>query len=43
MNTHVKGATATTAKLDDDKVTSTYTLIWTAGVHPSKVILKPRL
>src|ERR687887_1729897 len=38
MNTHVKGATATTAKLDNGSVISTYTLIWTAGVHPSDVI-----
>jgi NADH:ubiquinone reductase (H+-translocating) len=38
MNTHVKGATATTAKLDNGSEISTYTLIWTAGVHPSKVI-----
>jgi NADH dehydrogenase len=38
MNTHVKGATATTAKLDTGSVIPTYTLIWTAGVHPSKVI-----
>src|SRR5919199_3326117 len=38
MNTHVKGATATTAKLDDGTVIATYTLVWTAGVHPSKVI-----
>jgi NADH dehydrogenase len=38
MNTHVKGATATTAKLDNDSIIPTYTLIWTAGVHPSKVI-----
>jgi NADH:ubiquinone reductase (H+-translocating) len=38
MNTHVKGATASTTKLDNGSVTSTYTLIWTAGVCPSKVI-----
>jgi NADH:ubiquinone reductase (H+-translocating) len=38
MNTHVKGATATTVKLDNGSIISTYTLIWTAGVHPSKVI-----
>jgi NADH:ubiquinone reductase (H+-translocating) len=38
MNTHVKGATATTAKLDNGDIISTFTLIWTAGVHPSKVI-----
>jgi NADH dehydrogenase len=38
MHTHVKGATATTARLDNGSVISTYTLIWTAGVHPSEVI-----
>ncbi|MFL6316570.1 MAG: NAD(P)/FAD-dependent oxidoreductase [Nitrososphaeraceae archaeon] len=38
MNTHVKGATASTAKLDDGTVIATYTLIWTAGVRPSKVV-----
>src|SRR5207249_1811525 len=37
MNTHVKGATASTAKLDDGTVIATYTLIWTASVRPSKV------
>src|ERR687888_737586 len=38
MNTQVKGATATTAKLDNGNVISTYTLIWTAGVSPSEVM-----
>jgi NADH dehydrogenase len=38
MNTHVKGATATTARLDNGTVIGTYTLIWTAGVSPSKVV-----
>jgi NADH:ubiquinone reductase (H+-translocating) len=38
MNTHVKGATANTAKLDNGNVIPTFTLIWTAGVHPSEVI-----
>src|SRR5919199_3943430 len=38
MNTQVKGATATTAILDDGTVIATYTLVWTAGVHPSKTI-----
>jgi NADH:quinone reductase (non-electrogenic) len=33
MNTHIKGA-----KLDDGTVIATYTLIWTAGVHPSEVV-----
>src|ERR671931_2821452 len=38
MNTHVKGATTSTARLDNGSVISNYTLIWTAGVHPSDVI-----
>jgi NADH:ubiquinone reductase (H+-translocating) len=40
MNTHVVGATPYTVKLDDDKNTiiPCYTLIWTAGVTPSKLI-----
>jgi NADH dehydrogenase len=38
MNTHIKGATAATAELDNGRIISTYTLIWTAGVHPSKMI-----
>jgi NADH dehydrogenase len=40
MNTHVVGATPCTVKLDDDKNTiiPCYTLIWTAGVTPSKLI-----
>jgi NADH dehydrogenase len=38
MNTHVKDATATTAILDNGSAIPTYTLIWTAGVHPGKVI-----
>ncbi|MFL6393756.1 MAG: NAD(P)/FAD-dependent oxidoreductase [Nitrososphaeraceae archaeon] len=38
MNTHVKGATASTAKLDDGTVIATYTLIWTAGVRPTRVV-----
>ncbi|MFL6355336.1 MAG: NAD(P)/FAD-dependent oxidoreductase [Nitrososphaeraceae archaeon] len=38
MNTHVKGATASTAKLDNGTVIATYTLIWTAGVRPTKVV-----
>jgi len=38
MNTYVKGATATTARLDNGSIIPTYTLIWTAGVHPSEVI-----
>jgi NADH:quinone reductase (non-electrogenic) len=40
MNTHVVGATPYTVKLDDGKNTiiPCYTLIWTAGVTPSKLI-----
>jgi NADH:ubiquinone reductase (H+-translocating) len=40
LNTHVVGATSNSVKLDDDKNTiiPCYTLIWTAGVTPSKLI-----
>jgi NADH:quinone reductase (non-electrogenic) len=40
MNTHVVGATPYRVKLDDDKNTiiPCYTLVWTAGVTPSKLI-----
>jgi len=40
MNTHVVGATPNSVKLDDNNNTiiPTYTLIWTAGVTPSKLI-----
>ena len=40
MNTHVVGATPFSVKLDDDKNTiiPCYTLVWTAGVTPSKLI-----
>jgi NADH dehydrogenase len=40
MNTHVVGATPFSVKLDDDKNTiiPCYTLLWTAGVTPSKLI-----
>jgi len=40
MNTHVIGATPNSVKLGDDKNTiiPCYTLIWTAGVTPSKLI-----
>ena len=40
MNTHVVGATPNTVKLDDDNNTMIpcYTLIWSAGVTPSKLI-----
>ena len=40
MNTYVVGATQNTVKLDNDNNTiiPSYTLIWTAGVSPSKLI-----
>ncbi|MGB8935896.1 MAG: NAD(P)/FAD-dependent oxidoreductase [Candidatus Nitrosopolaris sp.] len=38
MNTHVNGATANSAKLDNGTIIPCYTLIWTAGVTPSKLI-----
>ena len=40
MNTHVVGATPNSVTLDDNNNTiiPTYTLIWTAGVTPSKLI-----
>jgi NADH dehydrogenase len=40
MNTHVVGATQNTIKLDDENITKipSYTLIWSAGVSPSKLI-----
>ena len=38
MNARLKEATAATAKLDNGTVIATYTLIWTAGVRPGKVI-----
>ena len=38
MNTQVKGATKNKAILHDDTVISCYSLIWTAGVTPSKLI-----
>jgi NADH dehydrogenase len=40
MNTHVVGTTPNSVKLDDDKNTiiPSYSLIWTAGVTPSKLI-----
>jgi NADH dehydrogenase len=40
MNTHVVGATQNTIKLDDgsNTVIPSYTLIWSAGVSPSKLI-----
>jgi NADH:ubiquinone reductase (H+-translocating) len=38
MNTQVKGATKNKAILHDDTVISCYSLIWTAGVTPNKLI-----
>ena len=38
MNHHVKGATPTSATLDDGTTIDTYTLVWSAGVTPSKII-----
>ena len=38
MNHQVKGATTNNAILDDDTVIPCYTLIWTAGVTPTKLI-----
>ena len=38
MNTQVKGATKNTAILHDDTVIPCYSLIWTAGVTPNKLI-----
>jgi len=38
MNHHVKGATPTTATLDDGTKIDSYTLVWSAGVTPSRLI-----
>jgi NADH dehydrogenase len=38
MNHQVKGATPTTATLDDGTIIDTYTLVWSAGVTPSRLI-----
>lgn len=38
MNTQVKGATPTTAKLDNGNVIHTHTIVWSTGVTPSKLI-----
>ncbi|PWU80056.1 MAG: 6-phosphogluconate dehydrogenase [Candidatus Nitrosopolaris wilkensis] len=38
MNTRVNGATTNSAKLDNGTVIPCHTLIWTAGVTPSKLI-----
>ena len=38
MNHHVKGVTPTSATLDDGTTINSYTLVWSAGVTPSKLI-----
>jgi NADH dehydrogenase len=38
MNTHVVGATSNSAKLDDGTVVPCYTVVWAAGVTPTKLI-----
>src|SRR5437867_6428961 len=38
MNTQVIGATPTSTKLDNGKIIDTYTLVWSTGVTPSKLI-----
>lgn len=38
MNTHVKGATQTTAQLDNGDLINTHTIIWSTGVTPSNLI-----
>ena len=38
MNHHVKGASPTRAKLDDGSEIMCYTLVWSTGVTPSKLI-----
>src|SRR5919202_2745109 len=38
MNSHVKGATVSSAELDNGTVIPTFTLIWTAGVSPNNMI-----
>ena len=38
MNHNVKGATPTSAILDDDTTIPCYTIVWSAGVTPSKLI-----
>ena len=37
MNKHVIGASPNSAKLDDDTIIPSYTIIWTAGVTPSRL------
>lgn len=38
MNTQVIGATPTSTKLDNGNIIDTYTLVWSTGVTPSKLI-----
>jgi len=38
MNHHVKGATSTSAMLDDGTKIPCYTLVWSTGVSPSKLV-----
>jgi NADH dehydrogenase len=38
MNHHVKGATSASATLDDGTTIETYTLVWSTGVTPSRLI-----
>lgn len=38
INHHVKGVTPTAATLDDGTTIKSYTLVWSAGVTPSKLI-----
>ncbi len=38
MNSQVEGATSNSVKLDSGKIIDTYTIIWSTGVTPSKLI-----
>ena len=38
MNSQVIGATPTSTKLDNGNIIDTYTLVWSTGVTPSKLI-----
>ena len=38
MNSQVRGAKSNSIKLDSGKIIGTYTIIWSAGVTPSKLI-----
>lgn len=39
MNSQVEGATSNSVKLDSGKIIDTYTIIWSTGVTPSKLIV----